>query len=288
MHWVRAPLFWSFVSQTSAFTHFESDTGSKCSIEGDPDVYGIGIRIGLYLQWAAVSVATIFNPSQTRISRTTSNILIISVFINTFRTVSEDNLVALEWYIVTWLTFVLNVGNVPINLVRLHESTGSFAAMLLLWLCIIATQPWLYFIGVDSGRRIGCDVRVFFFGSISVYGKWREFGRAFSIIGLFCGLGALAAAVNVLLAGTVPPDLNDDNNNHRNTAVYVLSFIQFVTGTISILMVEMTIRTNNVDMESISLLDSGQLIPTLIGIFTLGSICFSSIRRKLRTSSDED
>lgn len=286
MRWVRAPLFWSFVSQTSAFTHFESDEAS-CTIEGDPDVYGIGIRIGLYLQWAAILVATIFNPSQTRIGRTTCNILILSIFINTFRTLSEHNLVALEWYIVIWLTWVLNVGNVPPTLAHLHESTGSFATMLLLWLCIIATQPWLYFIGVNSGSRAGCDVRIFFFGSISVYGKWRTFGKVFSVLGCLCGFGALAAAVNILLAGTVPPDLNDDND-HRNTAVYILSFIQLVTGTISILMVEMTIRINNVDMGSISLLDSGQLIPTLIGIFTLGSICFSSIRRKLRTSSNED
>lgn len=286
MRWVRTPLFWSFVSQTSAFTHFESDTAS-CTIAGDPDVYGIGIRIGLYLQWAAVLVATIFNPSQTRVARTTTNILSVSVFINTFRTLSENNLVALEWYIVTWLIFFLNIGNVPPSIARLHESTGSFATMLLLWLCVIGTQPWLYFVGVDNGRRTGCDLLVFLFGSISVYGKWRISGKVFSVIGCFCGFGALAAAVNVLLAGTAPPDLNDDND-HRNTAIYVLSFIQFVSGTISILMVEMTIRINNVDMGSISLLDSGQLIPTLIGIFTLGSICFSSIRRKLHTSSDED
>lgn len=84
----------SFLSFTSAHTYFSQDC--SCEIQGDSDVYGIGIRVGLYLQWLTRFVTTIFEPGRTTPARTASNILILAVFINTFHTVSSESLVALD------------------------------------------------------------------------------------------------------------------------------------------------------------------------------------------------
>jgi hypothetical protein len=271
-------LFILLTRPVAALTQFASGPNS-CQIIGDPDVYGIGIRTGLYLQWFAAMIATIFEPLQSRIARTTSNIIILAALINTFRDIPHSNLVAIEWYLVIWLGFFLNVGNIPPSLAHVHQSTGSFATMLLLWLCILATQPWLYFFGIDNGKKKGCDARIFFFASISVYGRWRIFGKVASVIGCVCGLGGFAAALNVLVVGFVPPEPASDIDDSK-VARYVLGAVQLISGAVCMTLVEMTIRT--IDLSSSSLLDSGQLIPTLIGIFILFSVLFSVFRKRVR------
>ena len=39
--------------------------GSTCSFEGDDNLYGLGVRIGSYLQWLTVGLAYNFAPKKT-------------------------------------------------------------------------------------------------------------------------------------------------------------------------------------------------------------------------------
>ena len=70
---------------------------SECEINGDPDVDGLGIRIGYYLQWLSLLLAALFSRSSMDIVRTNTNLITIAVLINTFRGAREsDDLVVLE------------------------------------------------------------------------------------------------------------------------------------------------------------------------------------------------
>lgn len=250
------------------FTQFSSN-GTSCNIIGNTDVYGIGIRLGLYLQWFGVLMATFLAPAQMTSGRIASNIINLAVLINTFHNASEGSLVSVEWYIVTWMTFVLNVGNIPMNRLQIRQAAGSFSTMLLLWSIILFAQPWLYFEGVDKGRKEGCGADIFFFAPLSVYGAWNTVGKVFGIIGCVCGLGVLIAVVNVFLIGIEPLESEEDipvDKKEIGWGSFFLFLWQAITGSISIVQVEMTIRANHIDMSDSRLIDSGQLIPFMVGI----------------------
>jgi hypothetical protein len=63
------------------------DTG--CGFAGNPDIYGLGIRLGMYLQWMSLWIAFTFLPSEKGGLRLTNHIfgfaIFVSLFIFTFR-----------------------------------------------------------------------------------------------------------------------------------------------------------------------------------------------------------
>ncbi|KAJ4190966.1 hypothetical protein NW755_005178 [Fusarium falciforme] len=44
----------------AALSPFLRDASNKCAFEGEPDIYGFGIRLGIYLQWTSVLIVRIF------------------------------------------------------------------------------------------------------------------------------------------------------------------------------------------------------------------------------------
>lgn len=96
-------------------------------------------------------------------------------------------------------------------------------------------------------------------------------------------LGVAAAALNIAVAAFVIPDTASVS---EAVALYVggmfygcLLAFQACTGGLAVLMVE--IQVNGIQMGSSSLLESGQLIPALIGIFTVSSTLFDLVRKRL-------
>jgi hypothetical protein len=273
--------FFLFVGLTVANTHFD-DTDGSCKIYGDTDVYGPGIRLGYYLQWVAVLFATWMAPDQAKTARTGANIITIAVFANTFRGATHGSLVAAEWWIVLWLTLVLSLLNFPTDEAAFRQSTGSVGVMLLLWCMITAAQPWLYFKGLDDGHKPGCVVKVFFFTGINVYNHvWRTFWKIGSVIECLAGFTFFLAGIGIIFWGLLgvkgEGGSRENESSHDWAAVFAkasLTFGQLVLGTITIVQVEMTIKVNKIDLSSGGggLLASGQFIPFLIGLLTIGAV----------------
>ncbi|KAH0543557.1 hypothetical protein FGG08_002118 [Glutinoglossum americanum] len=259
------------VQSALAKTYFEDKPGS-CKIFGDTDVYGIGIRLGYYLQWVAVLFATWIAPEQAKTARTAANIITVAVFANTFRGAQEGSLVAAEWWIVLWLTFVLSLLNIPDDWKR---SSSSFGVMLILWCMITAAQPWLYFKGLDTGHKHGCVVKVFFFTGINVYNHvWRTFWKVGSVVECLLGVTFFFTGIVVIIVGlfSVDESSEPESGAAKIASKLFLTFGQLVTGIITIVQVEMTIRVNSIDLSSVDLMSSGQLIPFLIGCLTIAAV----------------
>ncbi|KAI9773182.1 MAG: hypothetical protein M1840_008303 [Geoglossum simile] len=270
-----------FAGLAAATTRFD-DREDNCTIYGDVDVYGPGIRLGYYLQWVAVLFATWMAPDQAKTARTAANIITIAVFTNTFRGATHGSLVAAEWWIVLWLTLVLSLLNFPTDKAAFKQSTGSVGVMLLLWCMITAAQPWLYFKGLDQGHKDGCVVKVFFFTGINVYNHvWRTLWKIGSVIECLVGFSFLLAGIGTILWGFfgVKNEAGSrENESHGDLASIFtkasLTFGQLVLGTITIVQVEMTIKVNKINLSSngSGLLSSGQFIPFLIGLLTIVAV----------------
>jgi TctA family transporter len=61
--------------------------------------------------------------------------------------------------------------------------------------------------------------------------------------------------------------------------------LALISGAIGIGFLEGTIKTNNITFEDTQLTDSGQLIPVLIGVFSLVSTIFDAIRARIGSSN---
>src|SRR5579859_6772859 len=99
----------------TALTIFDPNDPKSCKIIGDADIYGIGIRIGFYLQWASVLFAIWLVPEVTKNIRINTNIVTTALYINLFRGAHLNGLIFLEGFLVFWMTVLLLAGNVPWN-----------------------------------------------------------------------------------------------------------------------------------------------------------------------------
>jgi hypothetical protein len=56
------------------------ERSTEDGFEGDPDFYGLGIRVGLYIQWFASIVANVFLPEERRFMAAAYSILYVCVY----------------------------------------------------------------------------------------------------------------------------------------------------------------------------------------------------------------
>ncbi|KAF2666557.1 hypothetical protein BT63DRAFT_427006 [Microthyrium microscopicum] len=294
----------TLTTPTHALTHFASPT--TCLIIGDPDVYGPGIRLSFYLQWAAILLATTVAPSGASFARTTTNILTISVFANSLRGFSNGGLVAAEWWIVTFLCFFLNLGNWPSSRQALRESVASIGVSLCIYAMVMCMECWVWFRGLDigHGRENGdCEVKIsVFFHPVDVYDHgWRTAFKVLAAVDMVAALVFAVVGIGILLLSLAVPffDVEEymqhwvDGDDRRMVSVVVkclLSVFQMILGAFSIAFVELTIKFNDIQLPQ-GYTSSGQLIPVLIGVLTLASAVFSVWKRigkmaiELRTHS---
>ena len=106
-------------SQSTSPTEFVSDGGipighsvKPCHIFGDPDLYGLGIRIGFYLQYGGAFLAVVCKSTNDfRIWRASFVSIAIATFISLCINSTGDSLVILDWAImlqlVIWFPFFL-------------------------------------------------------------------------------------------------------------------------------------------------------------------------------------
>lgn len=274
----------SSLGTASANTQYDPTPGS-CQIIGDPDVYGLGIRLSYYLQWAAVLFGLWIAPETANSTRAATNIVTLSVFINSLHGANvNDSLMVVEWYIVQYLVFWLLFANLPTTCRALKSSVGSLSVLLINY-CIVVTFPvWLYWRGEKQGGKEGCEPSIFLYKPISAYNPhWLLASKVLATMGVtilllpsFAGACALVALGLTRWRDEGQNDTSDHTMVRILQCVYTLYLVSI--GAFAVAFVEMTIKINNVVFPELSLTNSGQLIPLLIGVFTLVSVFWEGLK----------
>lgn len=278
----------------AAASKFAAGAGN-CQIIGDPDVFGLGVRLGFYFQWATIVFATWIAPELVGPAQMMSNIVTISVYVNTFCGISESTVIAAEWWIVYFMTFVLSLGFVRTSTILQQTSRYSCGVSGVLWAMIIFGQCWLWFRGVDIGQKEGCTVKVFaLFFAVDIQNKtWRTIFKIESVIGcvvavrfLLYGLfNCLKNAAGKKGDNSTGDDSRDkvcsckDEESVGYTVKAGLTALQLVFGTIAIVQIEMTMKVSNIDVSAAPLTSSGQLISLLMGIFNLAATFWAGVKK---------
>ncbi|KAH7305412.1 hypothetical protein B0I35DRAFT_492721 [Stachybotrys elegans] len=76
-----------------------------CPFAGNADLYGIGIRIGFYLQWISTLLATIFMPWEEDVLRILNLLIQSAVFLGLVLLTKEHEIRTIEPVITIWLLF---------------------------------------------------------------------------------------------------------------------------------------------------------------------------------------
>lgn len=152
-------------------------------------MYGLGIRIGFYLQWYAGDLASWLVPSEVNGIRLTVSVFIAATFLALLIQVILDvsNLQVVEVYIILLLTFGYFLFFVPLYIWRLltgynpafdptrfpHVRPGQIYGPLnfLLLIAVASFQLWFWFARVPQLDGQACQEYGFFFAKIRLNAK---------------------------------------------------------------------------------------------------------------------
>ena len=166
-----------------------------CIFDGNADMYGVGIRLGFYLQWIGISLASWLLASRLAKEEVPGirfgiNIFVAATFLALIILTARDvnSLQVVETYIILLLTFGSYAYLVPLFLWRLltrsnpkldpsrwpKVRTSRVESVLntLLLLGVSAFQLWFWFARVPDLDRRGCQGYGFFFARVRLNAEW--------------------------------------------------------------------------------------------------------------------
>lgn len=254
------------------------DDGDGCSYQGNSDLYGVGVRVGLYAQWVATLLSTVFEPRSEAGLRTTNLIIQFAVFIGlcteSARATTTTTTPHPSAAVITQFLLCGSLSSVTGDGVS-HLRSLSGAARLLFYTALSAYGCWFWFVsvdvmGVDDGGGGGCR-EVAFFGRTTFEGWFRVLGKVLSVLGLVTCVALLGYWMHLLVtrfrtgftSGLAANARPREGRPRIELALLALSAGLLV---LSAMAVEYLIRENGVQKVGRADLDSvGQLIPLIAG-----------------------
>lgn len=139
-------------------------SAAVCTIAGNADVYGLGIRLSFYLLWFAVLIGERFREHHAKVLRGAELVLAYAVFLGLAMTTSSGHLFAAEVYVALLLISTTVYLLVPrhtsdlvawirpdLGLGAQHAGFGIVAAARCLFvLIVVGLQMWFWGTGVES------------------------------------------------------------------------------------------------------------------------------------------
>jgi hypothetical protein len=263
----------------------------NCTIQGDSDVYGPGIRYGLYFQWAATVLFLFFCPERVNIARSSSAILTLAVYINFFRNVRDGHLVSIEWLLLFNIFTALLLGSCPTTINSWRKGGGTVALVFLIFAAYYLGTPYVLFRSWTNGLQPNCDIKDFLFVPVSVYshGWLTTFKVLFVIAAVIAVPSLVVGAISALyywFTGWFHDGL-ESTYEPMNFASASQGFSSMLLGVVAIPFAEKMLKINHVEFPGVTITTSGQLIPLLVGAFTLYSAVINSIKAILSKVKSE-
>ncbi|KAK0645720.1 hypothetical protein B0T16DRAFT_411807 [Cercophora newfieldiana] len=253
---------------------------SECTFQGNADIYGLGIRLGIYLQAFSITVATLFNQDSLLEKLSFGNglfqfALTVGLLIETTKT---DEFRAVEAALVVLLALCSSY-QAPLKdtIKGFRESAASgelrqwimrFAVPVsraIVELILLVYSVWFWFVGLDRlAHSAECTTYAFFFARVDLYGWFRTLGKVYVVLELFSQVVLQVAFLAVRRQeseGGIGPPFSSSSSWYSkffgvNRILLTLFFI---------LSVELMARWNRIT-EISSLNSVGQLVAFLVGM----------------------
>lgn len=161
-------------------------TDPACEIIGNQDMYGLGIRIGIYLQLLTTVLIDAFGSPDHAVSITPGNLwFLIAMFVGLANFARDPSFNAAEGYIIVSLgsgiTLAIMGGTMSLNPENIKEGCLSSFSRYILWALWkgYSTRFWWEFL--DSPQKTGCDSFGWLFVKVKLFGWFRVFHKVLNI-----------------------------------------------------------------------------------------------------------
>jgi hypothetical protein len=172
-------------------------TPPSCSFPGNPDIYGPGIRIGIYAQMLAVWFGNYFFISQLTILRDTVSIFSVAILIVCIIfALNPSSIYAIEVFlllqILAWSCIMGVRAKSSYTSARFVSSVGRKVVNEGIYLACLALHVWFWSVGVYKMERSSagevCGTWIMYVVKVDLYGWVRKIMLGFSVFVLACAL----------------------------------------------------------------------------------------------------
>ncbi|KAK3358163.1 hypothetical protein B0T25DRAFT_177344 [Lasiosphaeria hispida] len=251
----------------------DTATTAGCELNGNADFYGLGIRLGIYLQWVSTLLVTLFLPEEEAVYCSINIILQVAIAATVALLTTQTKLLAVEAVIAFWLQFGALSSLTGDGISPFGTATGT--ARMLIYTAVCAYGCWFWYGGAARLLQTGCAA-VAFFGRAALTSWFQPFCRTASITGLVVCFALLLVSGWQYVHGH---DIGDDQRlRQRPTTDVLFLLLSIFIIAMSVVSVEYLIRANSMS-ELDDFFAVGQLIPFLIGLFGLVNTLVSISRQ---------
>ncbi|PVF95414.1 hypothetical protein CPB86DRAFT_788060, partial [Serendipita vermifera] len=243
-----------------------SDYEAICGFKGDNNMYGKGIRIGMYLQWITSSLAYNFVPEEAVNMRGVNFGFTLANFVGLiYITVRNTELYAVE----CWIVLLMCMGGVASERGFASYKSSDIGRLikLLLGLAIIGYWAWFVFSGMDKMIATPCSRTAFFFAKVDLYHWFRTFLKVLVILTMIpvalafivgCGVCVVLGWVAIEEGGIPYAKGSQDELEHvdKSSFGFTLALPLFILAT------ELTIKWNHIH-EVDQVRGTGQIFPVV-------------------------
>ncbi|XXG96429.1 hypothetical protein Hte_002712 [Hypoxylon texense] len=241
------------------------ESPNPCEMEGDADMYGIGIRLGIYAQSLGTLLVTLFTQEEEGQNRIINLLLQLAIFAGTLLNTKTGVIHAFDVVIVFWLL----AGALSSLTGDGLGGVGSFSGTcrLLFYTALSAYGCWFWFTGADDMVKPPCGIpEILFFGGSTLDGWFRTFGKVVAVLGLAVTTGMLFWTGAVY--AKKGRGKNQERQSKRPQTEIVLMILSIAMIVLSITSTEYVIRANNLT-EVNEIFKVGQVLAFLVGLFQL-------------------
>jgi hypothetical protein len=295
------------ITVASAGSYYANDDPESCDIIGDVSMYGLGIRLGYYLQWAAAILSVYLAPDLVKTIYVSFATISIASLVCVFENLRNGYFVALEFHIILLLTAFLSNSAFRWSPVarevdgfnmdsrwtiltgprsgKVKQSFwGAWSFLKLSSGVAFVCVPYMYWHGNYVGHKDGCKVHIVV--TIIAYTwtpdvfdpKWIIAVKVLGVIAALLGVVEIVTSLMLLFNATLVRIIGVERGYSDTWDKLAYTFVQLATGGAIIGITEATVKMNRVDLSSGTLDSSGQLIPLLIGGLTLMLVILTYLR----------
>lgn len=245
----------------------QPDEDPPCGFAGNNDAYGLGIRLGIYIQWLIAAASSCFLQDGGRSIVGISNCYRLAMLIGLlFITLKHGAALQASEAAVM---FLLGAGGAftAVGAPDLHAGRASTAAVgaavqVLIRLALGSYAVWFFSTGMDGMRHPPCSAFGFLLVKVDLYGWARILFNTIAACHIFVNACIL---ISSLLLPASAPTVKSASTNYKAFAAGVVVLTIFVTG------IELVIKWNHI--QGVNQIDStGQLLPLVVSLGTLISL----------------
>lgn len=157
----RTLVFCSFLAFASASPPSPSHLSGTCGFVGNGDLYGVGVRLGLYLQWAATIGANTFLPQEASNMRTINGCFQLALLIGLlYTTITDPDVFATEVIVISFFGFgSTSTLQFPRNAQAQATAVGAFSRWFI-FSGFVAYSAWFWWVGKTTMAWNPCAVDI--------------------------------------------------------------------------------------------------------------------------------